>query len=102
MQVNRSGNLVDGAPQYSVSVELTTLVLKLNESQMQKILVLLDYLGTCQLREKYGDYRPCSSTLYSKPEGWQKLWWRYAQESVLSDVRKRLQKTSWMYLGWRL
>ncbi|KAL5726588.1 hypothetical protein ACHQM5_009620 [Ranunculus cassubicifolius] len=102
LEVNRSGNLVDGAPQYSVSVELTTLVLKLNESQMQKILVLLDYLGTCQLREKYGDYRPCSSTLYSKPEGWQKMWWRYAQESVLSDVRKRLQKTSWMYLGWRL
>ncbi|KAF9591491.1 hypothetical protein IFM89_004545, partial [Coptis chinensis] len=116
LAVNKSGMLEDGVPQYSISVnksekpkdrddcvpEYPTLNLKLNEIQMHKILIQWDYLGSCQLREKYGRYRPCSGTLCSKSEGWQKMWWKYAQESILSDIRESSRKTSWRYLGWRM
>ncbi|KAG2700491.1 hypothetical protein I3760_06G000100 [Carya illinoinensis] len=100
--VNRSGKFDNDAPQYSITAELTGLVISLNEVQLQQILVLWDYLGTCRLREKYGRYRPWCSPLSKKLEGWQILWWHYAQESVLSDIRKKLKKTSWRYLGQRL
>jgi hypothetical protein len=100
--VNRSGKLDNNAPQYSMTAELTGLVISLNEVQLLQILVLWDYLGTCHLREKYGRYRPWCSPLSRKLKGWQILWWRYAQESVLSDVRRKLKKTSWRYFGQRL
>jgi len=100
--VNRSGELYDDLPQYSISAELTDVVVTLNEFQLQQILILLDYLQTSQLRERYGRYRPCSTSLSRKPPGWQKLWWHYAQNSVLSDVRKKLWKTSWRFLEQRM
>ncbi|KFK27746.1 hypothetical protein AALP_AA8G423700 [Arabis alpina] len=100
--VNRSGELYDDLPQYSISAELTDVVMTLNEFQLQQILVLLDYLQTSQLRERYGRYRPCSTSLSRKPPGWQKLWWHYAQKSILSDVRKKVWKTSWRFLGERM
>ncbi|XVE86346.1 hypothetical protein DITRI_Ditri18aG0027900 [Diplodiscus trichospermus] len=99
--VNRSGKLND-LPQYSISAKITCLVVSLNEIQLQQILILSDYLCTSQLREKYGRYRPWSCPLSRKEDGWQRLWWHYAQESVLSDVREKLKKTSWRYLGQRL
>ncbi|KAL0738567.1 hypothetical protein Bca4012_014777 [Brassica carinata] len=49
--VNRSGELYDDLPQYSISAELTDVVMTLNEFQLQQILILLDYLQTSQLRE---------------------------------------------------
>ncbi|CAN8265066.1 unnamed protein product [Cochlearia groenlandica] len=100
--VNRSGELYDDLPQYSVSADLTDVVLTLNEFQLQQILILLDYLQTSQLRERYGRYRPCSTSLSRKPPGWPKVWWHYAQNSVLSDVRKKLWNTSWRFLGERM
>ncbi|XP_019058238.1 PREDICTED: uncharacterized protein LOC104814962 [Tarenaya hassleriana] len=100
--VNRSGELGDDQPQYSVTAELTDVVMTLNEFQLQQIMILLDYLQTSQLRERYGRYRPSSNSLSRKPPGWQKLWWHYAQESILFDVRKKLRKTSWRFLGQRL
>ncbi|OVA10906.1 Vacuolar protein sorting-associated protein 13 domain [Macleaya cordata] len=100
--VNRSGKLENGAPQYSIGAELTALVLQLNEIQFKQILILWDYLCTSQLREKYGRYRPSCDSLSRKPKGWQKMWWHYAQESVLSDIRRKLRKTSWKHLGWRI
>ncbi|KAF5205729.1 putative vacuolar protein sorting-associated protein, partial [Thalictrum thalictroides] len=100
--VNRAGQLEDGVPQYSINLEITNLVLQLNEIQLQHILIICDYLGTWPLREKYGRFRPCASTLCMKSEGWQKKWWQYAQKSVLSDIRKRLKKTSWSSLGSRI
>jgi hypothetical protein len=51
---------------------------------------------------RYGRYRPWCSPLSLKLQGWQILWWHYAQESVLSDIRKKLKKTSWRYFGQRL
>ena len=51
---------------------------------------------------RYGRYRPSSNLLSRKVEGWQKMWWHYAQASVLSDVRKKLKRTSWTYFGQRL
>ncbi|XP_022765514.1 uncharacterized protein LOC111310374 isoform X3 [Durio zibethinus] len=99
--VNRSGKL-DDLPQYSISAKITCLVVSLNEIQLQQILILSDYLSTSQLREKYGRYRPWSCPLLRKEDGWQRLWWHYAQESILSDVRKKLKKNSWRYLGQRL
>ncbi|CAA7023283.1 unnamed protein product [Microthlaspi erraticum] len=102
LMVNRSGELYDDLPQYSISAELTDVVMSLNEFQLQQILILLDYLQTSQLRERYGRYRPCSTSLSRKPPGWQKLWWHYAQKSILSDVRKKLWKTSWRFLGQRM
>ncbi|GAV67143.1 LOW QUALITY PROTEIN: DUF1162 domain-containing protein/Chorein_N domain-containing protein [Cephalotus follicularis] len=102
LSVNRLGMVDDDLPQYSISAEITSLIMSLNEVQLQEILILSDYLCTNRLREKYGRYRPCGSPLFRKLNGWQKLWWRYAQESILSDVRKKLKKTSWRYLGQRL
>lgn len=100
--VNRSGKLENDAPQYSINAELTSLVMSLDEVQLQQILSLCDYLCTSRLREKYGRYRPSSNLLSRKVEGWQKMWWHYAQASVLSDVRKKLKRTSWTYFGQRL
>ncbi|XP_010251472.1 PREDICTED: uncharacterized protein LOC104593388 isoform X1 [Nelumbo nucifera] len=100
--VNRSGKVENGIPQYSVRAEINALVMSLNEVQMQRILIVWDYLCICQLRKKYGRYRPWCSPLSRKLKGWQKLWWHYAQESVLSDVHSRLRKTSWRYFGWRI
>lgn len=102
LSVNRSGKLEDDAPQYSANVELTSVVMSMNEFQMQRILSLSDYLSTCRLRQRYGRYRPYWSPLEKKLKGWQIAWWHYAQESVLSDVRQRLKRTSWKYLGERL
>ncbi|CDP16882.1 unnamed protein product [Coffea canephora] len=100
--VNRSGKLENDAPQYNVNVVLTTPVVSLDEVQLQQILTLCDYLSTCPMREKYGRYRPWWSPLGEKHKGWQIAWWHYAQESVLSDVRKQLRRTSWKYLGERM
>lgn len=100
--VNRPGKLESDAPQYSIDFNLTGLVISLDEMQLQEILNLCDYLSTCRLRERYGQYRPWASPLSKKLKGWQILWWQYAQQSVLSDVCKRLRKTSWKYLGERL
>lgn len=102
LMVSRSGKNESDAPQYSINVELLRSVLSLDEVQLQQILTLSDYLGTCQLREKYGRYRPWNYPLLQKRQGWQTVWWHYAQQSVLSDVRKSLKKTSWKYLGERL
>lgn len=102
LSVNRSGRLENNAAQYSVDIELSGLVLSLDEDQLQQILYLYDYLCTCRLREKYGRYRPWGIPISERPLGWQIQWWHYAQHSVLSDVRKRMKKTSWKYLGERL
>ncbi|EXB26144.1 Putative vacuolar protein sorting-associated protein 13C [Morus notabilis] len=100
--VNRSGELDNNNPQHSINAEIMGLEISLDEVQLQQILILWDYLSTYQLREKYGRYRPWCSPLSKKQNGWQILWWRYAQESVLSDVRKKLKRTSWRNLGQRL
>ncbi|GJN39832.1 hypothetical protein PR202_gb28977 [Eleusine coracana subsp. coracana] len=89
---------VDGAPQYDMNVELTALALSVDEIQLQQILNLCDYFTICALRTKYGRYRPSQSSLSKRRRGWQKMWWQYAQRSVLADVRKRLRKTSWYFL----
>ncbi|KAL2484980.1 Protein of unknown function (DUF1162) [Abeliophyllum distichum] len=102
LSVNRSGKLEKDAPQNTISVEFTRVVMSMNEVQLQQILILCDYLSLCQLRETYGRYRPWRTPLERKIKGWQIAWWQYAQQSVLSDVRRRLRKTSWKYLGERL
>ncbi|XP_008812811.3 uncharacterized protein LOC103723626 isoform X2 [Phoenix dactylifera] len=101
LQANKSGKL-DGVPQYDVTAELSTLAVLLNEVQLQQILNLWDYFSICALRKIYGRYRPSQSLLSRKHKGWQKMLWHYAQESVLADVRQRLRKTSWSYLGRRI
>ncbi|CAO2834271.1 unnamed protein product [Amaranthus hypochondriacus] len=102
LQVTKSGKLELDAPQYSVTAELPKLVMSINPAQLWHILKFADYISTCQLREKYGRYRPWNSPLAKKLKGWQCVWWQYAQKSVLSDVHKKLKKTSWRYLGQRL
>ncbi|XP_048139080.1 uncharacterized protein LOC115752507 isoform X2 [Rhodamnia argentea] len=102
LSVNRPGKLDIDTPQWSVWAEITSLVICLDDFQLRQILMLLDNLTICQLREQYGRYRPWSSPLQRKLKNWQKLWWRYAQECVLSDVRKKLRKTSWRYFGQRI
>ncbi|KAK1305597.1 hypothetical protein QJS10_CPA10g00685 [Acorus calamus] len=87
-------------PPFDATVFLMVILLK--EVQLQQIMSLWDYFSTCALRERYGRYRPCRSTLTMKLDGWQKRWWRYAQESVLADVRRKLKRTSWSYLGQRM
>ncbi|GLT57665.1 hypothetical protein SLA2020_306220 [Shorea laevis] len=100
--VNRSDKPSNDLPQYSISAKLNSLVMALSEVHLRQILILLDYLSTSQLRERYGRYRPLSSPLSRKEDGWQRLWWCYAQESIISDVHKKLKKSSWRYLGQRL
>ncbi|KAL3650642.1 hypothetical protein CASFOL_007045 [Castilleja foliolosa] len=102
LSVKRSGKLLDDAPQYTINIELGCLETSINEVQLQQILSLCDYISLSRLREKYGRYRPSSDHLGKRLKGWQKEWWNYAQESVLSDVRRRLRKTSWKYFGERL
>ncbi|KAL6541689.1 hypothetical protein OROGR_011175 [Orobanche gracilis] len=102
LSVNRSGKLLDDAPQYTVNIELDCLETSINEIQLQQILSLYGYVSLSRLREKYGRYRPWSSPIGKRLNGWQKAWWNYAQESVLSDVRRMLRKTSWKYFGERL
>ncbi|KAL7090722.1 hypothetical protein ACP275_12G059000 [Erythranthe tilingii] len=102
LSVNRSGKLLNDAPQYNMDVELARVTTLMDEVQLQQILSLCDYMSLSRLREKYGRYRPWWSPIGKRLKGWQKLWWHYAQKSVLSDVRKSLRKTSWKYLGERL
>ncbi|XP_042063836.1 uncharacterized protein LOC121807630 isoform X2 [Salvia splendens] len=102
LSVNKSGKLLNDAPQYTVNIELASMATSMDENQLQQILSLLDYVSICQLRENYGCYRPWRSPLEQKLKGWQKAWWHYAQESVLSDVRRRLRRTSWKCFTERL
>ncbi|CAA7410692.1 unnamed protein product [Spirodela intermedia] len=117
--VNKSG-MFDASPEYSVMAELTSVVVLLNEVQLLQILSLWDHFSICSLRESfygslylhndkeeeservYGRYRPDHTSLSWKVDGWQILWWHYAQQSVLADVRRRLRKTSWSSLGRRM
>ncbi|KAI3958319.1 hypothetical protein MKW98_011007 [Papaver atlanticum] len=100
--VDRSEKLESGVPQYSIDAEITSLVLQMNEVQLKQIFLLWDYLCTSEVRERYWRYRPSFDSLSRKPKGWQRMWWHYAQESILSDVRRKLKKTSWKHLGWRM
>ncbi|XP_026401188.1 uncharacterized protein LOC113297020 isoform X1 [Papaver somniferum] len=100
--VNRSEKLESDVPQYSIGAEITSLVLQMNEVQLKQIFILWDYLCTSEVRERYWRYRPSFDSLSRKPKGWQRMWWHYAQESILSDVRRKLKKTSWKHLGWRM
>ncbi|CAN1786020.1 Intermembrane lipid transfer protein vps13A [Linum perenne] len=100
--INKLGKLDGKVPQFSIRAELSGLVLSLNEVQLQQVLMLMDYLNTSRLREKYGRYRPRGISLSRKQDGWQRSWWQYAQMSIRSDVHKKLKKTSWRYLGQRL
>ncbi|XP_022960657.1 uncharacterized protein LOC111461381 isoform X1 [Cucurbita moschata] len=102
LMVNRSGKIDNSTPQYSVNADLSSLVFTLNDVQLQQILNLWDYLSICRLRDKYGRFRPWCYPLSRKVKGWQILWWHYAQQSVLLDVRKKLKKCSWRYFGQRL
>ncbi|XP_061363844.1 uncharacterized protein LOC133307357 isoform X2 [Gastrolobium bilobum] len=102
LSANKSQKLDDTAPQYSVTAELSGLVISLDEAQLQQMFLVWDYVCTCRLREKYGCFRPWHCPTSRKFDRWQIFWWHYAQESVLSDVRKKLKKTSWRYLGDRL
>ncbi|KAJ1266962.1 hypothetical protein BS78_07G020000 [Paspalum vaginatum] len=98
---NKAAKL-DAAPQYDMTIELTALALSADEIQLQQILNLCDYFTICGLRTKYGRYRPSQSSLSKRHKGWQRMWWQYAQNSVLADVHRRLKKTSWRYLEQRL
>ncbi|KZV50783.1 hypothetical protein F511_11560, partial [Dorcoceras hygrometricum] len=85
-----------------LNVSLSLSALSMNEVQMQQILSICDYMSLCRLREIYGRYRPWWFPLEKRLEGWTRAWWQYAQKSVLSDIRKKLRKTSWKYFGERL
>ncbi|XP_020114833.1 putative vacuolar protein sorting-associated protein 13A [Ananas comosus] len=102
VRANKSGMVDGGIPQYDITVELSDLVLSLNEIQLRQIFGLWDYFTICGLRKKYGRYRPSQSSLSKKVEGWQILWWHYAQQAILADVRQRLRRISWSNLGQRL
>lgn len=93
--VNRVGKLDNELAQYSIKAEISGLEMSVNEVQLHDLLILADYVTISHLREKYGRYRPWGHSLSRKHNGWQILWWHYAQESVLSDLRRRLKKTSW-------
>ncbi|EPS68892.1 hypothetical protein M569_05876, partial [Genlisea aurea] len=86
LSVNRTGKLLNDAPQYTMNAEISRLVTTVDEIQLQHVFVLYDYVSLCELREKYGRYRPWWSPIEKRLQGWQKAWWHYAQESILSDM----------------
>ncbi|VFQ74897.1 unnamed protein product [Cuscuta campestris] len=102
LSVNRSAGFDSSTPQYLVNIQLKSMLIYVDEVQIQQVMSFCDYLLTSQLREKYGRYRPWWSPLDKKLKGWQIAWWHYALNSVLFDIHKRLRKTSWKYLGARL
>ncbi|XP_031475875.1 uncharacterized protein LOC116247732 isoform X3 [Nymphaea colorata] len=102
LMVNKSGKFEKGIPHYCVMSELNFLVISLNEIQLQQVLMLLDSFAIGGLRQKYGRYRPWHNPLLKKLSGWQITWWHYAQNAVLSDVRKKLRKNSWHTFGQRI
>nr|KYP76317.1 Putative vacuolar protein sorting-associated protein 13A [Cajanus cajan] len=83
---NRLQKLDDDGPQYSVTAELSGLVISIDEVQLQHMFLVWDYICACRLREKYGRFRPWHCLLPRKCQGWQLFWWHYAQDSVLSDL----------------
>ncbi|KAJ8450354.1 hypothetical protein Cgig2_004811 [Carnegiea gigantea] len=118
--VIKSGKLEHDAPQYSITAELTQLVVEslslgcklvVNPKvppALGSIRVGVGVIAVCYMlilllsKGWYGRYRPLGCPLSKKSKGWPKIWWLYAQESVLYDVRKKLKKISWRYLGQRL
>ncbi|KAL2321117.1 hypothetical protein Fmac_030086 [Flemingia macrophylla] len=89
---NRLQKLDNNGPQYSVTAELSGLVLSLDEVQLQHMFLVWDYICTCRLREKLRILQLLDNAKLVSD----------SVESVLSDVRKKLKKTSWRYLGERL
>ncbi|CAN6484627.1 unnamed protein product [Victoria cruziana] len=83
-------------------VTISLMVISLSEIQLQQVLMLLDSFSIGALRQKYGRYRPWHSPLSRKLSGWQRTWWQYAQNAVLSDVHKKLRKNSWHTFGQRI
>ncbi|KAK9923904.1 hypothetical protein M0R45_032301 [Rubus argutus] len=63
LSVNISGELDSKNPLNSVTAEVTGLVMSIDEVQLQQILILWDYLCTCEMRNKYEHYRPWYSPL---------------------------------------
>ncbi|KAG0496669.1 hypothetical protein HPP92_001360 [Vanilla planifolia] len=98
---NKSGK-IGSALQYVVDINTTTLVISLTEIQLHQILSVLDYFSVCSLRERYGRFRPIQISLSKRHNGWQRFWWQYAQNAILADVRRKLWKSSWSYLGKRI
>ncbi|KAI0504558.1 hypothetical protein KFK09_015510 [Dendrobium nobile] len=99
LQANKSRKLSSA---YTVDIEPTALAVTLSEMQLHQILSLFDYFSICILRERYGRFRPSHISLSRKLPGWQRMWWQYAQNAVLIDVRHKLWKTSWSSLGKRI
>ncbi|KAG0496686.1 hypothetical protein HPP92_001377 [Vanilla planifolia] len=42
--------------------------------------------------QKYGRFRPIQISLSKRHNGWQRLWWQYAQNAILADVRGIVEK----------
>ncbi|KAI4303707.1 hypothetical protein MLD38_039306 [Melastoma candidum] len=102
LAVNRSGKVDKDTPQCSFGVEISSLVINVNELQLEQLFLLSDDLFFSQLREKYGSHRPSLKSLSGNARNMAKIMWNYAQESVLSDVRRKLRKKSWRYFGQQL
>lgn len=103
LMVSKSGRFESGTPQYAVNLDLNDLVLTMDGIQIYQMLMLWDYVSVCRLREKYGRFRPWTQYILARTGvGWQRMWWRYAINAVLADVRRKLCRTSWIYFGSRL
>lgn len=103
LMVSKSGRFESGSPQYAVDLDLNDLVLTMDDIQIYQMLMLWDYVSICRLREKYGRFRPWTRSLLDRTGvGWQRMWWQYAINAVLADVRRKLRHTSWVYFGSRM
>eukprot|EP01018_Ginkgo_biloba_P017830 Gb_28330 [translate_table: standard] len=103
LMVSKSGRFERSSPQYSVALDLNDLVLALNDIQIHQMLILWDSITIYRLREKYGRFRPRNQPMLDRyGVGWQILWWQYAIAAVLSDVRKKMHRTSWSTFGLRM
>ncbi|GAQ80498.1 Vacuolar protein sorting-associated protein [Klebsormidium nitens] len=102
LAINKSAVLDKSTPQHSVLVDVEGLSFALEELQFQEMLLLLDAMSIYDLREKYGKYRP-NAELIARPRGgtWQRAWWQYAINAVLSDIHAKIYRPTWRYLSWR-
>ncbi|EFJ34124.1 hypothetical protein SELMODRAFT_439148 [Selaginella moellendorffii] len=104
LTVNRSATSDGGAPLYALAMSMDKLDLNLSDRQLYEMFLLIDSFEISRIRERYGRFRPHVglSTEERSSCHWQHLWWKYAINAVLADVRKRLRRSSWRYLAWRL
>lgn len=81
-------------PKIILGLGMETLSIGVKKSQYQDLISLAEVMDRMMKGLPYRKYRP-----YSTPyKGHAKTWWKFAMDSVLSDVRRRRENWSWDHM----